>query len=437
MASTQFDGTELQNSTYIPQFVMHEDAPDRVITSLPLSREDGEILIVELYDKKVIRLQGTLVGSSQADLESKIDTMKEVFSRQEKNLDIDWNGGTRRYVASCSKHTFSRDHYNINAVPWAAEFTVLSGEGKDTSTTNALSGNTLSVATPVADSFSLAGSKPPKPVITITGANWPSGVTGVEYKDTDTGEKIVIIASDGGTFSSTGDVVIDCGAKTVMERLRHSVATPSDFFGVFPKFLVGTNNVQITAGGIVNQSTLDVTVADLTGTYTMQSTTERLAMSFSIPYTTQTFQGITLALRKSLGSPGNITVRIETDNGNKPSGTLADTNATLTISSGSVSGSMAYITSNFASAFGLSANTKYWIVLSAASVDSSNFYDWGALLAGALAGKYARGGAASSSNSGSAYTNTAFDDLSFRLLYGGVPGSGSVVHKVVYTKTYL
>ncbi len=113
----QFDSVEILNSTYSPRFVKHESAAERFVNSLQLAREDGEILISANYGKKKITLSGILLGTSKNDLESKIDIFKELLSRQEKNLDIDWNGITLRFVATCVSHNFDRDHYNINFVP--------------------------------------------------------------------------------------------------------------------------------------------------------------------------------------------------------------------------------------------------------------------------------------------------------------------------------
>src|SRR5687768_8699436 len=132
MASIQFDGTEILTTAYIPQFVKHESVADHLLNSLPLGREDGSIIVSSRYGQKIIRIQGTLKAATQAALDDAIDAFKELFSRPEKNLDISWSSGTRRYVASCLRHEFDRDHYHTNAVPWSAEFVVATGVGVDT-----------------------------------------------------------------------------------------------------------------------------------------------------------------------------------------------------------------------------------------------------------------------------------------------------------------
>ena len=433
MNSIKFDGTEIRDTTYIPRFVKHESAPDREITSLPLAREDGEVLICEKYGMKVITVQGILTGSTQADLETKIDSFKELFSRPEKNLDLEWISGTRRYVATCRRHEFDRDHFHLLFVPWTAEFVALSGEGKDTSETTILNEHVVLTTTPGADSFAMAGSKPAKATITIKGANFDNTQKGIEYKNTDTGEKIVVTRNK--TWNTTASIIIDCLLKKVTDNIASSVYTEGIFYGVFPKFKIGTNGVQITVGGLVNQKSSDDDVSTdlLSSSDNINSTDIRKAQSFSVPYSDETFQGIILALDKT-GSPGNITVNIETDNGNKPSGSLVSPGATITIAAADVGASVAYITKYAAAVFSLDANTKYWIVVSAAGVDVSNYYT----IYFAATADYTRGKAMYSTDAGSTYSDYSPErDLSFRVLYGGKSATSSIKHTVKYTATYL
>lgn len=433
--SIKFDNTEIVGTTYTPRFVKHESAPDRVISSFPIAREDGDAFIAERYSIKRIILQGVITGSTQAVLEAAIDTMKELFSRPEKNLDIDWNSSTRRYVASCIKHDFDRDHYNIAFCPWTAEFEVLSGEGKDTATTTALNAHVVTVTTPGSDSFDMAGSKPAKPTINLKIGSTTTKVKGIEYKDTDTGEKIVFTSSKA-TWFQDDHIIFDCLLKKVTENIASAIYNERKFYGVFPRFIIGTNNVLISAGGLVNQSTGDTATGDSTTGEVLDATTERKAQSFKVPYTDDTFKGITLMLTKT-GNPGNMTVRIETDSGGKPSGSLVDANATFTITAASVSTKGYYTVYSAGGLFPLTANTKYWIVISAAAtLDGSNYYT----IAGVTSGsgfEYPNGKATISTDSGATYSDWGDPDFVFRILYGGEPDTESVAHTVTYTKTYL
>ena len=430
-SSIQFDGTEILTSAYLPRFIKHESVGERQLITLPLAREDGEILIAERRGKKIIRLQGMLSASSQDNLDAAINAFEELFSRPEKNLDISWNGGTLRYVATCTKHEFDRDHYHLSAVPWTAEFTVLTGAGKATSTTTALSAHGVTVTTPGTDSFTMTGSKPARPKITLKGANFSGSHRGVEYKNTDTGEKIVFCLPSG-FFGNTDIVEIDCDAKTVRySQDNGSTYVNENFYGVFPKFKIGTNNVQITAGDIVNQSSAETALSNLATLPSADATTKRVAQSFFVPYTDATFRSATLAIKKT-GTPGNLTVELCQDSSGKPGAAI--TNASVTVAHAAVGTSLAYVTFSFTDAVTLTANTKYWLqIKAAATVDGSNYYSWGG-----QTGIYPKGKAKSSSDSGSTYADILSGlALGFRVNMGGISAAGTVNHTVVYTPLYL
>lgn len=433
--SIQFDSTELQNATYIPQYMKHETVAERLLTSLPLTRQDGEILIADKRGRKIIQLKGTLIAANQSALDTAIDTFNELMSRQEKNLDITWEGGTRRYVATCINHSYDRDHYNTNAVPWVAEFVVLSGEGKATSTTTPLSAHSLSISsTPATDSFSMLGSKPAKPLITLNTDGVGSTVKGIEYKNTDTGEKIQITRNT--TWSGSGkNIIIDCANRKVTDNLNASVYSEGIFYGAFPAFRIGTNNIQVSLGHLVCQASPDPDdLTKIVTAYSLSDTAHRLAQGFTVPYRDTTFASVKLAIKKT-GTPGTLTIRIETDTNGAPSGTLVDANATVNVAHSSLTTGYQYYTADFAGTFTLEANTKYWIVIkAAATVDGSNHYDWGVITDPLYL--YPRGGVSNSTDSGTTYIQTG-ETYGFRMLYGGLSPSSTVLHTVVYTKNYL
>ncbi len=435
-----YDGTDIITSTYATRFVKHESVADRDISLAAVAREDGQVFISERYGAKTIRLQGTIKGSSQSDLESKIDGFTELFSRPQKNLDIDFGGGTRRYVATCSRHEFDRDHYHLSIVPWTAEFVVPSGVGKDTGTTQptAADGDTINFdpSNPSlngATSFTIAGSKSPKPVVTLGNLSFGSTVRGIEYKNTDTGQRLIITYP--GSWGSSRTITIDFENKTVTGDVVDGVVKTLNFYGEFPDFRIGTNNFKITPGGIVNQKSADDLITDtLSTSITIQATSDYKAQSFMVPYHDETFKGIVLATYKE-GTPGNMTWRIETDNGGKPSGTLVSADATGVISPSDMTTSLSYITDYSTNPFTLKANTLYWLVLKAsATLNGSNRYFLGL----SKYATYARGRSRYSVDTASTWTDfTDKTDLMFRLLMGGSQASVSVDHTVTYHKTYL
>lgn len=423
--------------------MMHEDVAQRDLMTMPVSRDDGNVLVYERYGQKVIKLQGTLVGSSQSDLDSKIDTFKELFSRPEKNLDIDWNGGTLRFVATCSKHPFTRDHYNTSAVPWTAEFVVSSGVGHDITTTTALNADAETTAVDsvgnytASSNFSLSGSKAPKPLITITLAGTPSSsMRGIQYTNLDTGERTIITRNVDMSGLAGKSIVIDCANKMVTDNLATSGQVEGNFLGTFPNFSIGTNNVSIQTGGIINQASSDFAqTTPSAGTIVTMGVAGRFyAQSFQVPATDSTFSGITFALSKSGTPVGNFNWRMVGDNAGVPNTAGATVASGMITSYSSVPSypNQAWVAIPTAT-FTLTANTTYWImVFFTGTWDPSN----GVYIGGSTSISYPKGSTALSSDYGSTWTPDA-NTLSFKLLFGGLPEATQITHTVSYTKTYI
>lgn len=104
---------------------------------------------------------------------------------------------------------------------------------------------------------------------------------------------------------------------------------------------------------------------------------DRIAQSFQIG-STSTCDYVTLYLRK-FGTPtGTMTLRIETNSGSAPSGTLADANATITVAESGLTTSYSNVTFNFTD-FSLTGSTTYWLVLSTdRTASATNYVTWGA-----------------------------------------------------------
>lgn len=76
------------------------------------------------------------------------------------------------------------------------------------------------------------------------------------------------------------------------------------------------------------------------------------------------------------GSPAdNAVIRVETDSGTAPSGTLANVNATANVAGGGLTGSYVDTTVTFAGSFTLTLGTVYWLVFTrSGATANTNFY---------------------------------------------------------------
>lgn len=159
-----------------------------------------------------------------------------------------------------------------------------------------------------------------------------------------------------------------------------------------------------------------------------------VAQSFK-PSTSTTLNKVSLNLRK-VGLPANPTVRIMADNNGSP-----DKNAVLTsgtLSADQVTNQFGFVDVVFSSAPALTANTTYWIMIAAQTLNSSNYWAWSE----DLAQSYTRGIPKWSADwrTGNPIWTVINGDLGFKTWMGGVStsismGNGSVVQGNVHANT--
>lgn len=422
----EYDGTTISNGTYIPRFIRHESVPNREVVLLNLAREDGAVFVSDKYNAKYITVVGHIKAGSQSALESQIDTFKELFNRKLKNLDISWAGGTRRYKAICTSHEFMRDYYNMNFCPYQAEFIIPDGIGVDeTSYEECYSG------TPDDDydseDFTISnGTAKPKPYY-IRINFYASDVTGkgkMGWAFESGGKKLIYTSSsnliDGDKF------LINCRDKTVSKwDNSSSVWDEVVFHGEFPEFIVGSNSFDWTFGEILQETHgfYNDGILSHGGNGKSIYGTNYQAQSFMLPWKDESIRCISANIQDN-GSPSDLVLRIETDDGGAPSGTLADANATVTTAVASIPG-LPYFRYYFSNAVTLEGNTKYWLVAKQDSDggDSSNHYNWIASSSGSYV--YTKGHRASSTDSGSTWTDTIDEGLNFAIYIGGKRTSDS------------
>lgn len=426
MNSILFDSIELRNTTYIPRFVKHESATERELNILNLARDDGGVLVNDRRGVKRIQLQGVLTATTTALLETAIDNFKELLSRQAKNLDIEWAGGTRRYVATCASHNFDRDFFHLLFVPWTAEFVVVSGVGSDTTITaekHAVSVN----ANPYTWSSTFAGSSKPKPIVTLEFGAGHTNPRGIQLKNTTNGQKIIY--NKPSALVSGDTIIIDFEQKKLT---LEGVEKP--FYGVFPDLIIGANTFELTIGEILDQysdptgwsSELSVWGANLFE-----------AHSFIVPNTDQSYKRIGIYCEKTGTPTVGLVVEIQTDDGGKPSGTKVNANSYGTISKDDVTTDPAWVYCNLIANITLNANTVYWLVLKSTGADVSNYYEI-PYVDGSLY-NYNKGNASRTTDGGSTWVNDPDANIGFKLMYGGnKDGSlGTITLDVDYYKKWI
>lgn len=167
--NVSFAGNSLQTANIFVKKIDHFSIPAKNINLLALDHANKSAIPFTSYPTRIIVVEGTIQGSSIADLDSRLDTFKSWFLAQDQNLDIDYNSGTRRYIATLDSGNSNIDRPGgLLYADFSLQFICTQPFGMDTATTSLLSasGRTLSS---YADNVTCNGTAPYQlPIFTYT-----------------------------------------------------------------------------------------------------------------------------------------------------------------------------------------------------------------------------------------------------------------------------
>jgi hypothetical protein len=248
MRNVYFDSVNLNSNQYRITEIDYESSAERKVNAYDLARERGSVFVSEEYGAKLIPVKGVITGSSESDLDSKLHTFKELCSRTGKNLDIDYAGTTLRFknVLVQGRKIVKRGARDITRAYFELIFLVPSGVGQDTSVTNSHVDN-ITGAT-YNGSVNIVGSAKSKPTIKLTFDSNTGGDT-VDFQLN--GSKVTI--ANVSAFAASDVLIFDVENKKVTLN-----GTEKEYSGIFPEFIVGTNNYTITIDGSARQYDLDI-----------------------------------------------------------------------------------------------------------------------------------------------------------------------------------
>jgi hypothetical protein len=178
MAQTNltFATNSLQTANIVTAEIDHLNLPAQYQPVYPLAHADGSSIPYQGYVSRVIRISGTLIGTSIANLDALIDTFKGYFNGVDQNLDIDYNGTTRRYIATVNAITITRPG-NLAYASFQVDFVCSNPFGINTANTTALSQSARTNST-YTDAYTFLGTAPYQlPVATITLTSVATSVT--------------------------------------------------------------------------------------------------------------------------------------------------------------------------------------------------------------------------------------------------------------------
>lgn len=233
--------------------IQHTDVPDSVAELYIKASANDSNVPDQQYPFKTIRLAGTIHGSSQSDLDNRIDTFKGYFVQRNVNLDIAYAGATRRYVAMKANSVgVDRKDKALFAI-FAVEL-ICKPFGLDTSTSNLWAAKTGFTSATFTETPTIGGNAPVMlPIITITINSLTGAGDYIQVMNDANNQEILLY----GLGLEAGDViVIDCEQRIV--TVNDEVVNP---YGTFIELVPGPASITYTDGF----TTRDV---DVSGVYT-------------------------------------------------------------------------------------------------------------------------------------------------------------------------
>lgn len=244
-----FDGNDLQTASILTSSIQHASIPAKDMKLLSLAHANRSSIPYSNYPSRSIRISGKLVAASIAAMDALEDTFKGYFRGQDKNLDIDFNSGTRRYIATLSGLSIDRPG-GLQFANFDAEFVCTEPFGRNTASTSALSADNRTSAA-YTDEHTFLGTAPYQlPVITITIDAVTGGTGFLKFSNSGNGQGILIT---GQTFAAADVIIIDCVEKSVTLN-----GEDIDFIGAFPEFPPGTQSFSYTDGFTTRTFDIDV-----------------------------------------------------------------------------------------------------------------------------------------------------------------------------------
>lgn len=224
----------------ITNVIEHTNLPEKVAQLFAKADADGSVIPAINYPTKKVNIGGVIKGSSQADLDSRIDTFKGYFIGKDKNLDITYGSSTRRYVATANAVSVVREQKSLWAT-FTIEFICTNPFGLDTSTTDLWTAKSAFTSATFTETPTIGGNAPYQlPVITITINSFTGAGDYIQITNDNNNQEIMIY---GQGLAADDVIVIDCANRVVTVN-----DVEVDYFGTFLALEPGAASITYTDG---------------------------------------------------------------------------------------------------------------------------------------------------------------------------------------------
>lgn len=223
---------------YIINDIDHTSFPDKVTPVLALADNDGFSPSDPSFPSKPIRISGTIVGSSESNLDTRIDAFKTIFNEDGKDLDIIYLGTSRRYIAYLTSIPVPIKHPGMYAT-FVINF-ICQPFGADTSSTSLISVANSTVGS-VTVTPTIGGNAPKqKPVFTITVDSFTGDADYLQVSNDLTGQTTLVY----GQGLQAGDIVV---FNSITEEVTIN-GVRTDYYGTFITLKPGASSITFSNG---------------------------------------------------------------------------------------------------------------------------------------------------------------------------------------------
>ncbi len=352
MKQVYFDGWLVGNTRerIIASFEDIYSSPEVELSLSEIAESDGSLVFDSRERSKILRLKGHLLTPNLSGFLGVVDELKENLSKRGKKLRVvRGDDSEREWIASLQGAVrIAQESYSSTYAQFEADFLCEDPFSYDPFWTT-WSGVTIT-GLYASTILAISGTKEPLPEINYYAVN-SGNLTGITFVNKSTEDRIFIdlLPVEFGN----GDILtIDCYSKKVFINDTFETA----FSGMFPSFPLGLNTLETyfaAATTIEDQKQVETELR-----YVIGGSWYKFAQSFR-PSVSWNLYRVSLLLGRD-GDPGTVTVEIQTDNSNEPSGTVL---GSATIMGTSLPENGKWVDISFPSPISLTADTSYWIVV--------------------------------------------------------------------------
>lgn len=228
------------NVGIITNSIEHTSLPDKVMALFAIADADASSIPSINFPSKKIIISGVIKGSSQANLDDRIDTFKGYFAGKDENLDIAYGSSTRRYIATANTVSVVRQQKALFAT-FQIEFLCTNPFGIDTTSTDLWTAKTGFTSATFTETPTVGGNAPYQlPVITITINSLTGDGDYVQISNDNNNQEMLIY---GLELAASDVIVINSVERTVTLN-----GNEVDYLGTFLELEPGANSITYTDG---------------------------------------------------------------------------------------------------------------------------------------------------------------------------------------------